>query len=232
MKVLAIIPARGGSKGVPRKNIMKFDGKPLLAYAIEAGMESKKISKLVVNTEDKEIAKIARNFNCEVVMRNSKIAGDQSQIIDTVLQTLDYFEDKNQYFEAIILLQPTAPLRKGEDIDNAIGLLQSNSKTDAVISMVKVEDHHPARMYKIQNGILDNLMPEYETQNRQELPELYLRNGCIYLVRTSALKKEQSLMPEKKIPYIMDSKWAVNIDTEIDVIVLEQLLKKWKKQVS
>ncbi len=232
MKVLAIIPARGGSKGVARKNIRKFDGKPLLAYAIAAGMESKKISKLVVNTEDKEIAKIARSFNCETVMRNPEIAGDQSQIIDTVLQTLAYFEDNNQYFEAVILLQPTAPLRKGEDIDNAISLLQSNSKTDAVISMVKVEDHHPARMYKIQNGNLDNLMPEYETKNRQELPELYLRNGCIYLVRISALKKELSLIPEKKVPYIMDSKWAVNIDTEIDVIVLEQLLKKWKKQVS
>ena len=231
MKVLAIIPARGGSKGVPRKNIRKFDGKPLIAYAIEAGMESGNISKLVVNTEDEEIAEIARSFNCEVVMRNPEIAGDQSQVIDTVLQTLDYFEDKNQYFEAVMLLQPTAPLRKGEDIDNAICLLQSNSKTDAVISMVKVEDHHPARMYKIQDGNLENLMPEYETQNRQELPELYLRNGCIYLVRTSALKKEQSLMPEKKIPYIMDSKWAVNIDTEMDVIVLEQLFKKWKKQV-
>lgn len=231
MKVLAIIPARGGSKGVPRKNIRKFDGKPLLAYAIEAGMESKNISKLVVNTENLEIAEIARSFNCEVVMRNPEIAGDQSQVINTVLHTLDYFEGNNQYFEAVMLLQPTAPLRKGEDLDNAIALLQSNSKTDAVISMVKVEDHHPARMYKIQNGNLDNLMPEYETQNRQELPELYLRNGCIYLVRTSVLKKELSLMPEKKIPYIMDSRWAVNIDTEIDVIVLEQLLKKWKKQV-
>ena len=231
MKVLAIIPARGGSKGVPRKNIRKFDGKPLIAYAIEAGMESGNISKLVVNTEDEEIAEIARSFNCEVVMRNPEIAGDQSQVIDTVLQTLDYFEDKNQYFEAVMLLQPTAPLRKGVDIDNAICLLQSNSKTDAVISMVKVEDHHPARMYKILDGNLENLMPEYETQNRQELPELYLRNGCIYLVRTSALKKEQSLMPEKKISYLMDSKWAVNIDNEMDVIVLEQLFKKWKKQV-
>lgn len=231
MKVLAIIPARGGSKGVPRKNIRKFDGKPLLSYAITAGMESKNISKLVVNTEDKEIAKIASSFNCEVIVRNLKIAGDRSLVIDTVLQTLDYFEEKNQYFEAVLLLQPTAPLRNGEDIDNAISLLQSNSKADAVISMVKVEDHHPARMYKIKKGNLENLMPEYETYSRQELPELYLRNGCIYLVRTSALKKEHTLMPERKLPYIMDSQWAVNIDTEMDVIILEQLLKRWKKQV-
>jgi CMP-N,N'-diacetyllegionaminic acid synthase len=232
MKVLAIIPARGGSKGVPRKNIRKFDGKPLLAYSIAAAKESKNISKFVVNTEDEEVAEIARNFNCDVVMRNPEIAEDHSKITDTVLETLNYFERKNQYFDAVVLLQPTAPLRKGEDIDNAISLLQSNLKTDAVISMVKVEDYHPARMYKFQNGYLNSLMPDYETRNRQELPELYLRNGCIYLIRTSALKREQSLMPEKKIPLIMDAKWAVNIDTEMDVIILEQLLKKWKKQIS
>jgi len=230
MKILGIIPARGGSKGIPGKNIMKFEGKPLLEYAIEAGRESEKISELVVNTDDSKIAKVAENLDCNVIIRDTEIAKDHSKVVDTVMESLSFFENRNQYFDAVLLLQPTSPLRTGKDIDNAINILQSNSETDAVVSMVKVEDHHPARMYSIIDGNLVNQMPEFETLNRQELPELYLRNGCIYLVRTAALKKEMSLMPKNKLAYIMDAKWAVNLDTQLDIVILEELIKQWESR--
>ncbi|MDT0643036.1 acylneuraminate cytidylyltransferase family protein [Zunongwangia sp. F363] len=231
MKILGIIPARGGSKGVPGKNVRQFDGKPLLAYAVEAARESSKISKLVVNTEDKEISEVAKNLKCEVIHRNHEMAADNSPVIDAVLQTLNFLkENNNEEYDAVLLLQPTAPLRTGSDIDAAVKLLKSNPEKDAVISMAKVEDHHPARMYSIKEESLICQMPEYETRNRQELPELYIRNGCIYLVRTSVLKKEKTLIPPKKLAYIMESKWSVNVDTEMDAILLNELLKKWKKQ--
>lgn len=230
MKVLAIIPARGGSKGVPGKNIMKFDGKPLLVYAIEAGRNSKFISELVVNTDDFDIARIAGDYNCDVIMRSKKNSSDSAPVMDAVLQTIEFFENKNKYFDAVLLLQPTSPLRTGNDIDKAIEMLKSY-KTDAVISMVKVEDNHPARMYEVEQDQLKSLMPKYETNRRQDLPELFLRNGCIYLIRIDALIKHNTFMPEKKSAYIMNSKWAVNIDTEMDVVILKELIKKWKKEV-
>jgi CMP-N,N'-diacetyllegionaminic acid synthase len=230
MKVLAIIPARGGSKGVPGKNIMNFDGQPLLSYSIEAARKSKIISKLVVNTEDKQIAEVGKSFGCDVVMRDEINARDNAPVINTVIQTIDFFEERAMYFDAVLLLQPTSPLRTGVDIDNAIEMLKSN-ETDAVISMVKVEDNHPARMYEIDRGKLKCLMSHYEVKRRQELPEVYLRNGCIYLIKTDVLKREQTFMPEKKSAYIMDSKWAVNVDTEIDVLILQELIKEWKKCV-
>jgi CMP-N,N'-diacetyllegionaminic acid synthase len=230
MKVLAIIPARGGSKGVPGKNIMNFDGQPLLFYSIEAAKKSKLISKLVVNTDDKQIAEVGKSFGCDVVMRDEINARDNAPVINTVIQTIEFFEERAMYFDAVILLQPTSPLRTGVDIDNAIKMLKSK-ETDAVISMVKVEDNHPARMYEIDSGKLKCLMSNYETKRRQDLPEVYLRNGCIYLIKTNVLKREQTFMPEKKSAYIMDSKWAVNVDTEIDVLILQELIKEWKKCV-
>ncbi len=231
MKILGIIPARGGSKGVPGKNIREFDGKPLLAYAVEAARESSELSKLVVSTEDQEISEAAKNLKCEVIHRNREMAADNSPVIDAVLQTLNFLkENNNEDYDAVLLLQPTAPLRTGRDIDAAVKLLKSNPEKDAVISMVKVEDHHPARMYSIKEESLVCQMPEYETRNRQELPELYIRNGCIYLVRTSVLTSEKTLIPPNKLGYIMQSNWAVNVDTEMDAILLNELLKKWKKQ--
>jgi len=230
MKVLGIIPARGGSKGVPGKNIMEFDGKPLLAYAIEAGKKSKLISKMIVNTDDMKIAQISEDFECEVFIRKKEFATDTSEVIDSVIQTIEFFKKKGEFFDAVMLLQPTSPLRTGEDIDKAIQILR-RGKIDAVISMVKVQDKHPARMYKMEKSQLSSLMPEHETERRQDLPELYLRNGCIYLVKTEVLKNQRTFMPTNKSAYIMNADWDVNVDTEIDVIILGQLIKKWKRQV-
>jgi CMP-N-acetylneuraminic acid synthetase len=226
MKVLGIIPARGGSKGVPRKNILEFDGKSLIGYAIETGQKSKLLTELVVNTEDEEISKISREYNCQVIKRSQVFASDTSNVVDVVLDTLQKFEAENTFFDAVMLLQPTAPLRTAKDVDNAIKILALED-TDALISMVSVGDQHPARMYSIESGQAQCEMPEFETTRRQDLPVRYIRNGCIYLVTTETLKKDKTFMPQSKAVYVMDAEWAVNIDTEMDVLILNTLIKKW-----
>lgn len=226
MKVLGVIPARGGSKGVPGKNILEFGGKPLIAYAIETGKQSKLISELVVNTEDEEIRRVAQHYNCRVIKRPEELATDSSKVADSVLATLQEFEAENTFFDAVLLLQPTAPLRTGKDVDNAIEILESDD-TDAVISMVKVGDYHPARMYRIESGKAKCEMPAFEGTRRQDLPERYIRNGCIYLVKTEILKMEKTFIPKSKSVYLMNAEWAVNIDTEMDVFILNALIGKW-----
>ncbi|MDT0676791.1 acylneuraminate cytidylyltransferase family protein [Autumnicola musiva] len=226
MRVLGIIPARGGSKGVPGKNILEFGGKPLIAYAIETGQKSKLLTELVVNTEDEEISRVSEEYQCRVIKRPEKLASDTSNVVDTVLNTLQEFEDENTFFDAVMLLQPTAPLRTAKDVDNAIEILQSED-TDAVISMVSVGDNHPARMYRIEGREAKCEMPEFETTRRQDLPKRYIRNGCIYLMKTDILKKEKTFMPKSKAIYKMDAEWAVNIDTEMDVLILHALIEKW-----
>ena len=228
MKILGIIPARGGSKGIPGKNILEFDGKPLIAYAIECGQNSTLLSELIVSTEDDTIEAVSLEYNCTVIKRPEKFASDTSNVVETVLDTIQKFEAKNIFFDAVLLLQPTAPLRTGKDIDNAIKLLQSK-ETDAVVSMVPVGDKHPARMYRLEDGKAICEMPEFETTRRQELPERFIRNGCIYLVKTDILKEKKTFMPESKSVYLMDPEWAVNIDTEMDVIILNALIGKWNR---
>ena len=211
---------------MPDKNILEFDGKPLIAYAIETGQKSNLLSELAVNTEDEEIGRVSREYHCRVIKRPEEFASDTSNVVETVLHTLQKFEEENTFFDAVLLLQPTAPLRTAKDVDNAIEILHSKG-TDAVISMVSVGDNHPARMYRIEGGEAKCEMPEFETTRRQNLPERFIRNGCIYLVKTETLKKEKTFMPESKAVYIMDEEWAVNIDTAMDVLILNALIKKW-----
>ncbi|HSI70337.1 MAG TPA: acylneuraminate cytidylyltransferase family protein [Gillisia sp.] len=230
MRVLGIIPARGGSKGVPGKNIMNIAGKPLISYAIEAGKNSSSLAQIIVSTEDKTIAKIARESGCDVLVRSEDLSSDTSNVVEAVLEVLSQLEKEKKHFDAVMLLQPTAPLRTGIDIDNVIKLLKENP-VDAIISMVPVGDNHPARMYEIKEGHMKSLMPQFETEMRQKLPPIYKRNGCIYLIKTSVLKRDRSFMPASKMAYIMDSKWAVNVDTPIDIVILKSLISEWKDQV-
>lgn len=230
MKILGIIPARGGSKGVPGKNILKFEEKPLIAYSIEVGQQCDQLSELIVNTDDDGIAEAAADYGCRVIKRSKELGSDTSSVVDVALETIRRFEEDNIFFDAIVLLQPTSPLRTAEDINKAISILEHSPETDAVLSMVSVGDHHPARMYRLDGSALKCEMPEYETTRRQELPPRYIRNGCIYLVRTEALRREKSFMPPNKSAYIMDSRWALNIDSEMDVILGQALIEKWNRE--
>lgn len=231
MNVLGIIPARGGSKGVKRKNIRLVDGKPLIAYAIECGRESKMLTRVVVNTDDAEIAAIARQYGAEVLMRPPALGTDSASILPVLKQTIEAVEaQQNTKFDLLLLLQTTSPIRTGTDIDNVIGMFEAEPSLDGVISVVPMLDTHPARMYCLHgDGWMNPLVENSETANRQELDPVYYRNGCIYAVRPGAMFRENTLMVRNKKAYVMPLEWLANIDDERDLLITEMLLKLWKK---
>ena len=214
MKMLGVIPARGGSKGVPGKNKKLMAGQPLIAYTIKATLPAG-ITKLIVSTDDEEIADIARKHRAEVpFMRPPELASDTAKSIDVAKHAFHFMEqrDKVQY-DAIMLLQPTAPFRTTEDIQKAIEILTTTG-ADSVISVVNVEGHHPARMKYIEEGkLIDPPFCEaYENQNRQELRPMYIKNGAIYLTRRETFLKD-SYKGNDCRALVMPMERSVNIDT-------------------
>jgi CMP-N,N'-diacetyllegionaminic acid synthase len=231
MKILGLIPARGGSKGVPKKNIRLVDGKPLILYAIECGQQSKLLSMLLVDTDSDEIAMVSSSTGVTVLKRPTELAQDESSVVDVALRVVQQIELEQASIDILVLLQPTSPIRTGNNIDEALDLLNSNPNADAVISVVAIEDTHPARMYYVKGTELLPLHPESETKRRQDLDSVYYRNGCIYAIRVDALKKVKTFMPPNKLAYVMPSKWLANIDDERDFILTEALVKAWKNGV-
>jgi CMP-N,N'-diacetyllegionaminic acid synthase len=231
MKILGLIPARGGSKGVPKKNIRLVDGKPLIHYAIECGQQSKLLTMLLVDTDNDEIAAVCSSTGITVLKRPAELAQDESSVVNVTLRVIQQIEQEKTPIDILVLLQPTSPIRTGINIDEAIERLIANPSADAVISVVAMEDTHPARMYQLKGNELIPLHPEIETKRRQDLEPVYYRNGCIYAIRVDALKKVKSFMPSNKLAYIMPSKWLANIDDERDLIITEALVKAWKNGV-
>ncbi|MDJ0837214.1 MAG: acylneuraminate cytidylyltransferase family protein [Acidobacteriota bacterium] len=227
MNVLGIIPARGGSKGLPRKNIRPLAGKPLIQYSIEAAAASSRMTHHVLSSEDAEIIETARNLGSEVVIRPDELAGDKVPMYPVAQHALAEAEQRfGVTFDAVMVLQPIAPLRTAEDIDNAVELLES-SGAESVIGVVRVYDHHPIRMKKIEdNRIQPFCFPEEEGTRRQDLsPPAYLRNGAIYLIRRASLVAG-SLHGKDQCPYIMPADRSVNIDEPLDFVMAELLIKQ------
>ena len=225
MKTSAIIPARGGSKGVPGKNKKPVDGKPLISYTIEAALQSQLLSQVWVSSDDPEIIELAKKYPAvQIHNRNESLATDQSPVADTVKEII-----KQTDCDAVMLLQPTAPIRTGKNIDEAIGLLDASATMNSVISVVAMNDIHPARMYWNKEDILSSILPEFEQARRQDIPPAYYRNGSIYLVRRTAFEQQHSLMIKPIMPYIMPLDWLLNIDEPRDMIIAEALIPAWKK---
>ncbi|QOG03819.1 cytidylyltransferase domain-containing protein [Flavobacterium sp. MDT1-60] len=230
MRVLAIIPARGGSKGVPGKNIKLLGGKPLIAHAIECAKKCDKVTKTIVSTDSDEILNIALNFGAEVIKRHASLAQDTSNVVTAVAEVYQKLEQK---FDLIVLLQPTSPLRTSVDLANIITIFEKDEFIDGVISVVPLEDYHPARMYNLEKD--NKLIPfvnEGESKRRQDLEPVYFRNGCFYAVRVKAFLKEKSFMVENKKAYVMDANWLVNIDSFRDFKIAEMLYEDWKNENS
>jgi len=228
MKVLGIIPARGGSKGVPGKNIKHLAGKPLIAYSIDAAKDSG-LSKLIVSTDDEQIADVARGLGADVpFLRPDFLASDTAKSLDVSRYALLAMEKSdNVQYDAIMLLQPTTPFRTTEDINQAIELLLANPDADSVISVVDVQGHHPARMKYLEEGILIDppFCEAYENQNRQELRPMYIRNGAIYLTKRETLLNN-SYKGKKCLGLVMSSARSSNIDTLFDFKLAEWLFQE------
>lgn len=225
MKVLAVIPARGGSKGVPRKNVKLLGGIPLIVHAINCAKESSRVSKIVISTDCEEIAVIAKGNSCEVIMRPNDLASDTSNVVLTVEHA---YKTLNEDFDIIVLLQPTSPLRTGKDLDNIIEMFEREIKLDGVISVVPFDDLHPARMYNL--GMDNELIPfikDSESMRRQDLDPVFYRNGCFYAVKSQSFFTERSFMVKNKKAYIMDAEWLVNIDTPRDFKIASIIYEEW-----
>lgn len=223
MKVLTIIPARGGSKGVKNKNIKLLNGKPLIQYTIESVQPLLNSDlDLVVSTDNELIADVASSLNVEVLMRDHKLATDGAKMPPVVLDVIQRLAKKNKVYDAILLLQPTCPFRTSEHIRVTLEKLK---KFPAVISFTQVGDTHPARMYRIVDEKLNCLEPEFEYINRQELPPTYIRNGLIYAVTKERFMNTKSFFHSDAFPLIIDSpERSINIDEITDFYLAEAVL--------
>lgn len=223
-RILGLIPARGGSKGIPRKNIINLCGKPLINYTIEAGKNSKYIDYLIVSTDDLEIADIARQAGADVpFIRPSELATDTAKTVDTVIHAINFLKTKELYFDTMVLLQPTQPLRDSNDIDLAIELYSKNSFI-SLASVSPVSDH-PLLIRSIDSNRLHPLLSANSTCRRQDMPKYYRVNGCIYINNVFEINENTSFN-DNPLPYIMETSHSVDIDDEIDLVMAEFYINK------
>jgi len=226
MEIVAIIPARGGSKGIPRKNIKQLFGKPLIVWTIEHAKKSRYIGRITVSTEDKEIAEISKKCGAEVIERPEELAKDETPTIDVIFHVLEVIKAENFEPGLVVLLQPTSPLRNAQDIDNAIELFLKND-CESVVSVCEVE-HSLYWSFEIENRYLKPIFGgKYLNMRRQDLPKVYTPNGAIYVSTPEILRKYKSFYCSKTIPYIMPPGRSVDIDNEIDFMLAELLMRKY-----
>lgn len=221
-KVLAIVPARGGSKGVPRKNIRDLAGKPLIAWSILAGRGSKYVDRLIVSTEDEEIAEVARRCGAEVpFLRPAHLAKDDTPGIDPVLHALEELPG----YDYVVLLQPTSPLRDSGDIDGCLELCLSTGASGCV--SVTEPDKSPYWMYTVAgDGTMRPLLELERATRRQDLPKVWALNGAVYVARVEGLCAERSFLTADTRAYLMPKERSADIDTEIDLAVAALLLQQ------
>lgn len=233
MKVLGVIPARGGSKSIPRKNLKYIAGKPLIAYVIETALKCRLLNRVIVSTEDKEIGRVAKSYGAEVpFLRPKELARDEVSIIPVVQHAMRYLE-KNESWKADVIasIQPTSPLIEAADIDRAVNQLVK-SRCDAVISVCKITHGHPFRALRVEG---DKVIPLYRKGFRylqkQDLPTLYMPNGALYVRRREILERwngRDFALGKEIRAIIMDELKSINIDTPLDLVIVEAVIKKMK----
>jgi CMP-N-acetylneuraminic acid synthetase len=228
LKVLGIIPARGGSRGVPGKNVVEINGRPLIDYSIQQGLASQEIDTLIVSTDDERIAEICLNAGAEVpFIRPPNLATDDSPTIDTVLHALQFYKEKGVEYDAVCLLQPTSPLRPPEAIDEAINKFKLNA-WDSLVSVVEVPHHYNPHWTFFSNSDDTLSLSTGEAtiiSRRQDLSPAYIRNGCIYITRASVIENDHSLYGDRIGYFQMDDRSKLNIDSPEDLITAAHLLK-------
>ena len=226
--VVAVIPARGGSKGLPQKNILPLADKPLIAWSIEVGKESKYIDKLIISTDDKKIADVAKSYQCEVpFIRPENLSSDETPTIDVLIHAYKYFTENKKVYDYLILLEPTSPLRNSNDIDVAMEMLDSNRENaDSIVGVEKVEAAHPVFDVRINDrGLIEPYAAEYfSTFRRQKIEDLYHFEGSLYISDTKVLFKEKTFYHERTLPYIVPRWKSLEIDEMVDMITAEALI--------
>jgi CMP-N-acetylneuraminic acid synthetase len=224
-KVYAVIPVRGGSKGIPRKNLYRLGKDTLLERTIKLGLGCASIDKVVVSTDDLEMFEISKKYNVNApTLRPAHLATDTAKTVDVVLHLIQELNIEDAY---ILLLQVTSPLKTLSDLNALCQTFEANiEKADAIVSITAHDDPHPMKIQKIENGYLSSYMGVESMVARQTLPQVYRLNGAFYLTSTDILKRRHTFMPKNTLPFIMPKERSVNLDSKMDLILLEALVER------
>lgn len=219
--VLAIIPARGGSKGIPRKNVCLVAGKPLIAWTIKAAQQSKYIDRLILSSDDTEIIHVAREWGCEVpFVRPSHLARDDTPGMEPVFHALEHCPG----FDMVVVLQPTSPCRSSQDIDACLKML-SDRQAQAVVSVTE-SPCHPAWTYRVESDASMHPYLVTDATRRQDLPPAFCLNGAVYAAACHSLIETRSFIADKTLAYLMPRERSVDIDDALDLMMAETLLER------
>lgn len=230
MNILGLIPARGGSKGLPRKNLAPLAGRPLIAHTIEAALASRSLTRVVVSTEDAEIAQTARDWGAQTPFtRPAELASDAAGALPVMRQAIEALEAEGWRTDILVYLQPTSPLRRARHIDGALELLLGQ-KADSVVSVVPVpHQFNPVSLLRLEDGLLNPYLPQAPNDapilRRQDKPELWARNGPAVLACTRAVIMDQGrLYGKRTLPFFMRPEESLDIDTAFDLALVEWAL--------
>lgn len=230
--ILGVITARGGSKGVPGKNIKEIGGKPLIVYSIEVGSKSKLITDLIVSTDDEEIAEVAKKWGARVpFLRPSELSGDDIPHLPVMQHALREMEKENGVlYDYCVILQPTSPLRTSEDIDETLRKLIS-SGAESAVTVVRVVHGHPVTIKKLDSDrVLPYSIPEEEGTRRQDFPAAYRRSSAVYAMRRDTIMKKNRLYGDYIVGHETPKERFIDINEPVDMIVAEYMLNELRKQ--
>lgn len=225
-RILAIIPARGGSKGISLKNIIEIYGKPLIQYSIECANNSKYIDRTIISTDDIKIKEVAENCGGDVpFLRPVELAQDTSKTIDCLVHAVNWLKENGEEYDYLVLLQNTVPLRKGWQVDQAIEKLFESSER-SLVSITEVEEN-PVLMRTIkEDGTVENMLHISSTVRRQDFPKFYRVDGAIYIQKLDKNFNLETSLNDGKLAYLMEDKYSVDIDTYLDIQKIEYYLDK------
>lgn len=224
-KILAIIPARGGSKGLPKKNILDLLSKPLIVWSIDAALNSKYITKTLVSSDNDEILSISKKYGSSTIKRPDILATDTASSESAVLDALKKLKEDSEEYDYLILLQPTSPLRDAKDIDEAFEIF-FNSDATALISVCETDNKILKAFKKNDSGYIDGISNnDYPFARRQDLPKTYMSNGAIYIIKVDEFLKSEKLFTDKTISYVMSDEKSIDVDTKEDFESIETILK-------
>lgn len=228
-KILALVPARRGSKGLPLKNIKKMLGKPLIAWTIEQALESKYLDKVIVSTDGQDIAKLANKYGAEVpFLRPKEFATDDSPTSDVVMHALNYLGEQDEFYDYIAVLEPTSPLRNRGDIDNGIKMLVDNAAADSLVTVGEIHTEHPMVAKRMVNNLvvpyINNKKSIYQ---RQQCNKAYFPYGVLYIAKVLVYKELKTFYTHHTIPLKIERWQNYEVDDKIDFMIIEKLLEKY-----
>lgn len=230
-RVIAVIPARGGSKGLPRKNLLMLFGKPLLGWPVETAQKSMCVDRIIVSTEDPEIAEVARKVGAEVpFLRPAELASDDASSVSVALHALGFLAERNENYDYLILLEPTSPLTESDDIDKAIEILhREREHADAIVGVSRVQSTHPD--FDVRLDTLGLIRPyavkEFQDiKRRQEIEVLYFLDGSLYASAVDALVANRTFYHSRTLGYVVPHWKSFEVDDYVDFICVEALMSR------